>query len=266
MSIFRYPGGKTKLARVISAAASGKKYFAEPFVGGGSVFLHVLKHTDAHVLINDKDPLIFAFWSVVFGHSPDDFDALVERIRSTDITIETFNTLRSTTPESTVDMAYYALFFNRTTFSGIRTSGPIGGYAQGGKYTVDCRFNTERIIAEMKSLRADYRRVSVTGLDFADFIKTVPHDDCLIYADPPYYVKGPQLYPETMDDADHERLATSLHGRRFLLSYDAHPFIAALYEDWADIRDVALTYTMTGTGRKNNKVTEYLISSRDVQQ
>lgn len=260
MAIFRYPGGKTKLAPAIAAAARGYDFFAEPFAGGGSVFSRVLVDTNCVVLINDLDSLMGAFWTTVFGDD-DAFEQLAQRIMTTPIDMRMFNVMRSAVPQSQVERAYAALFFNRTTFSGIRTSGPIGGYTQSGKYTVDCRFNRERVLEDMRRIRQHRSRVHVYSEDFEVFLSRVPANG-FIYADPPYYVKGDALYPEKMTDADHERLARCLRGRDFLLSYDVHPRIHEMYESWADIGDVQLMYTMTGTNRKNQQQTEYLIRNK----
>lgn len=263
MSIFRYPGGKTKLSKRIADAARNYAIFAEPFAGGGSVFSRVLRDTSVPlVLINDADEWMFDFWSVIFDSDASQFDELVRTIEDTPVTIQTFLALRSTDPDTTVDKAFRALFFNRTTFSGIRTSGPIGGYTQHSKYTVDCRFNKPRIIKEMRELRSYRNRVHVSGFDFEAFFDTLPNSGTFVYADPPYYVKGDQLYPERMNDADHERLAACLRGKDYWLSYDAHPYIYDLYQNWADVTDVEMLYTIGGNGRKNSKMTEYLIKSR----
>lgn len=260
MAIFRYPGGKTKLAPAIAAEARDYAFFAEPFVGGGSVFSRVLTDTDCVVLINDLDPLMGAFWSIVFGDD-DAFEGLAHMVESTPISMDTFNHMRAHEPQSALERAFAALFFNRTTFSGIRTSGPIGGYAQSGKYTVDCRFNSARVLGDMRRIREYRSRVHVYSEDFEVFLSRVPADG-FVYADPPYYVKGDALYPEKMTDADHARLAQCLRERSFLLSYDVHPRILELYTPWAEVGDVQLLYTMTGSNRKNQKQTEYLIRNR----
>jgi len=58
--IFRYPGGKNKLLRIldpfIEKALEGKKSFHDVFAGGGSVLLHVArKHPKISLHANDAD-------------------------------------------------------------------------------------------------------------------------------------------------------------------------------------------------------------------
>ena len=69
-SPLRYPGGKGKLKTVMKhmLECSGKQggTFIEPFAGGAAVSLSLLlEGTVSHIVLNDKDKAIFAFWSSI---------------------------------------------------------------------------------------------------------------------------------------------------------------------------------------------------------
>lgn len=275
-SPLRYPGGKTKFAPRLARLTGPTDVLIEPFVGGGSVFIHYLENklitrpqslNQPSVVINDKDETIAAFWRVVFSS---EHELLIDIINTHPPSLELFYTLRASEPESLMDKAFYALFFNRTTFSGISTSGPIGGAAQ-GKYKVDCRYNAKKLSHTISELNRKYAKfVRVYNLDFEDFIKAVVNDDAygkntkkLIYADPPYYVKGDALYPVCMADTDHTRLRDVLSAvdANIVVSYDDHPFIRNLYTSSAfRILVTDMLYTISGTARSNQSARELLIS------
>ena len=54
----------------------------------------------------------------------------------------------------------------------------------------------------------------------------------LIYLDPPYYVKGRELYVNFFKDADHIALSQAVQQRdnlNWIITYDNHSFIHNLY-------------------------------------
>ena len=59
--------------------------------------------------------------------------------------MEQFYKLKEESTTDKLKCAYKAIFLNRTTFSGIFKSGPIGGKDQISKYPIDCRYNAIKI-------------------------------------------------------------------------------------------------------------------------
>lgn len=263
MSLFRYPGGKTKQAATIAAFSGPVGTIVEPFVGGGSIFLHFLKTGMAQkAIINDKDPNISAFWKTMFGSSEHEFDKLVALVRQP-VTLEHFNLLRKTPPLTLVDKAYYGLFFNRTTFSGISTAGPIGGQGQKSKWAVNCRYPTATLVREMTSIRNAYKgKVTVSSQDFGPFMALHRSDkNSLMYIDPPYYKKGSSLYPCQMPPADHIRLRDAVDNINvpFIVSYDTAPEVKKLYGAYT-IKEISPLYTINGVKTFNKQGKEYVIT------
>ena len=56
-------------------------------------------------------------------------------------------------------------------------------------------------------------------------------EEIFIYLDPPYYLKGADLYMNFYTKKDHEKLSKSVHKmkKRWMVSYDNHEFILNLY-------------------------------------
>ncbi|MGL5075707.1 MAG: DNA adenine methylase, partial [Waterburya sp.] len=71
ISPLRWAGGKSWLANDIKKYfdASGKKYFFEPFVGSGSVFLTVGAEKN---IIADNNPFLINFWRCLRERNPED--------------------------------------------------------------------------------------------------------------------------------------------------------------------------------------------------
>jgi DNA adenine methylase len=96
--------------------------------------------------------------------------------------------------------------------------------------------------------------------DFAECLARTPPDG-FAYLDPPYYLKGDELYVHGMPPAEHVRLADTLRAAAFdwVLSYDDHPEVRRLYGGWADIRSFEMTATIdtkrgAGRRRKNSEL------------
>lgn len=253
LSPFRYPGSKAKMLPILmehlDPMIRQHNKFVDVFVGGGSVLLEVAKkYPTATLYANDKDPFIYSFWQLVAGDGSklEDLFKLVEQ----PVTLELFYKLREASPKNDIERAYRAIFFNRTTFSGIANSGPIGGKEQKSKYTVDCRYNAKKL--KEKILQCNKLLVGRTTVDNEDFSL---YDQLCInptpaYLDPPYYIKGEALYNTFMKTEEHTLLAKILTNRQnWLLSYDDCPEIRELYKTKSVI-DLAARYSING--KKNN--------------
>lgn len=104
----------------------------------------------------------------------------------------------------------------------------------GGNPTVRFHNAVASIPAWMKRLRA----VRILNRDAFSILKNIPDaDGTVIYADPPYLVKGAE-YKHDFSDDDHRRLAEALCGfrrTRVVVSYYEHPDLASLYPGWTKV-------------------------------
>jgi len=273
-SFFRYPGGKSKLRGIIAkrlaeqAGHDGLEY-REPFVGGGSVGLKLLSDNTniTKLWINDKDIGIACLWtSVIRFH-----DEFKERVRSFKPSVEAFYELRHellavsampVDPARIIDLGIKKLAIHQISYSGLGTKsgGPLGGAEQKSEYTIDCRWSPNYICKNVDKLHALFAAIEVhgngcTNLDFADVIQDT---DCrsLLYLDPPYYVKGNDLYQHGFTVNDHQRLANALRNTEhaWVLSYDDCREVRQMYE-WANVESLQVNYSITaskeeGTGKR----------------
>ena len=269
-SPLRYPGGKALLTAYVSGVIEENflvgSTFYEPYAGGASVSLELLRlGFIADAVLVERDPLIYAFWWCVI-HETDALCSMIEKCR---VTIETWWDLQPTrlidnptACDFTVsELGFAGLFFNRTNFSGILGAGPIGGKEQSSEYKIDCRFNKEKIIRQIKAVATFSDRLSINFGDAIKFLQKnaeqVSNGFSFVYIDPPYYLQGKKLYRHSYSDGDHVALAEFIRkqGYPWVLSYDDHPRIRDLYSD-NEIQPIYLDYKV-----KSNRTAQELVIS-----
>ncbi|PLU99890.1 DNA methyltransferase [Pseudomonas plecoglossicida] len=241
-SPLRYPGGKARFAPFISEImrANGLDggHYLEPFAGGAGVALELLFDGHAeHVHINDLDPAVHAFWSA----ATKDPDGMLRLLRDTPINMEEWYRLRQVMldPEpglSIAEKGFATLFVNRTNRSGILKGGVIGGKAQTGVYKLDARFNKDMIASRLVRIGQHAEKITVHQEDAFSLLSRASSllpERSLIYLDPPYYVKGRDLYRNFYKHDDHLQIAQLLQSpgftRQWVVSYDSAPEICEMY-------------------------------------
>lgn len=265
MKIFRYPGGKSRLTDIIVKYLEphilATNVFHDVFVGGGSILSAVAQRfPDIKLYANDYDPNIGAFWKLIARGSDDQLAVFMKLLNRTP-TIKMFNRLRQKKPNSLVHKAYHAIFFNRCTFSGIATAGPIGGAQQLSKWTVDCRYNPQTLKREcLRAVDCMRGRLMVRSEHFSDYLKRYEKQKACFYLDPPYFKKGRELYPVHMQGEEHKQLAMILKKiKRWVLSYDQCEEIESLYK-FASIQTLAVAYSINGVKSKWANKNELIIN------
>lgn len=244
-SPLRYPGGKNKLSRFISAICEQNEidgHYVEPYAGGAAVALHLLLTNKVkHITINDFDVAIFAFWHSVLYET----DKLCSLIEEHPINLSTWKRCRKVLAtkhddSNLLELGYSTLFLNRTNYSGVLNAGVIGGKEQKGKYKIDCRFNRMEIIKKIRVIAERKSDITLENLDALELIKKVRKDrNTLFYFDPPYYLKGPSLYLNYYKHEDHQKVSREIQKikrARWIVSYDDTPQISELYENLPTIR------------------------------
>ena len=250
-SPLRYPGGKSKLTAYVLETMKlndleGAAY-VEPFAGGGAIAWYLLLNNHAgKVYINDLDPAIHAFWHCVLYKT----EELCELIQSTPVTMDEWYSQRETYREKNNDylrLGFATFFLNRTNRSGIIKAGVIGGLEQKGEYKLDCRFNKKRLIEKIVNIGARRDDIRLTNLDATQFIEEhIPDIEGMAFVniDPPYYVKGKELYQNFFEHDDHYRLFESIKRitHPWIVTYDDTPDISGIYAEYSP-ESFGLTYT-----------------------
>lgn len=242
-SPLRYPGGKGRLGPWLASVIEHNKLkggcYVEPYAGGAGAALYLLlqRHVD-RIVINDADRLIYAFWQSVVHESA----AFVEKIRETPITMESRIHFQSmiATPEdhSILDVGFATFFLNRTSRSGILSGGVLGGKKQSSQIKLDARYNTNNLVDRVLAIGAMRDQITVLGIDALTLLQNHScgfPQNTLIYLDPPYYVKGSQLYRNFYQHADHVEIANTVRQitQPVIITYDNAPEISKLYAGMA---------------------------------
>lgn len=271
MSFFRYPGGKKKLSNRIVSRINGILdadqsivEYREPFFGGGSIGLSLLGLNPCvdHVWINDIDIGLSSLWTSVLKYPED----LKKQVMFFIPSVEAFYSFKSSltipllvdSQSGIVDAGFKKLAIHQISYSGLGTKsgGPLGGQAQESKYKVDCRWSPTYICKKIDKLHLllANREIKTGGCSSFDFETLVNNEDAkaVIYLDPPYYIKGNDLYQCSFSEGDHLRLSKALQktSHKWLLSYDDCPEIRNLYS-WAKVEDLTVNYSITGSRSKN---------------
>lgn len=250
-SPLRYPGGKATLAsllgNIIKLNDLRGRAIAEPFAGGAGASIDLLYREEVpEIRINDADPAIHALWSSLIR----DNDSFLSMLRSTRINMAEWrrqrDVYRSKRQVSRLRRGFAAFYLNRTNRSGIiMDGGPIGGIRQKGPWKLNARFNKTELAARCRRLKEYGERIKASGDDGIEFIRKVDADKTLFFIDPPYFVKGPQLYLNGLDHNYHRALATQLKSQKddaWVLTYDDCPELHDLYAGWATVRPFRLRY------------------------
>lgn len=245
MSIFvsplRYPGGKLKVVDYIKRLYEANNLYdgtyIEPYAGGASVALSLLFSEYAHTIkINDIDRSIFAFWHSVLNET----EALCRLIRDTNVNMDVWQIQHEIQDRKNdvdlLELGFSTFFLNRTNRSGILSAGVIGGKNQTGNFKIDARYNKQNLIERIENI-ADYSdRIVLTNQDAVELLKSIkrPSKNMLCYLDPPYYIKGRDLYLNYYNDDNHRQIANVIksYKGKWIISYDSVPFIKDLYNDY----------------------------------
>lgn len=261
----RYPGGKGKLAsyvkRIIAQNQLLDGEYVEPFAGGSAIALELLFHQYvSRIHINDVSRPVYSFWRCVL----DQTEGLCRLIRDTPLTVEAWDAQKAVFQRqkdaSTLDLGFAMFFLNRTNRSGILNAGIIGGRDQTGPYKIDARYNANELIHRIESIAKLRSKITLTGMDAERFLRRGAQQwpaNTLIYSDPPYYVKGRDLYYDFYVHDDHVNIATvmqtAIKHQRWIVSYDDVPEIRDLYSDRQRV-----SYGIGYSARRNHKGAEVM--------
>jgi len=241
LSPLRYPGGKQVLSPLLSALIQENGLeectYVEPYAGGAGAALTLLfSERVAEVVLNDKDPRIYAFWTSVLNKT----DAFLEMLLKRPVTVAEWRRQKQIYEQpkrhSTLELGFATFFLNRTNRSGIIASGaPIGGHNQNGKWKINARFNRERLADRIEKIALFKKRIKLKNLDALQFMTAHlrrRHTNTFVYLDPPYFLQGHSLYLNHYRPQDHAVVASNirhLKGVHWVMTYDRTTEIERLY-------------------------------------
>lgn len=243
MGIIRRVGGKSKLQKEINLMIPNHEIYAEPFVGGGSIFLY--KSPAKINIINDLDEDIINIWKDVYDLSVDIYESM-KFIPNRELFKSYLN---KKSFDSNYDRLYRNLYLSKVSFSGNRLT--YGG----DKQCISTAKKIKNISLQLKNTS----NLEIYNEDYKTIIKKFDSKDTFFYLDPPYEIetmtnnwgyKNLNVTPQEICD-----LLKSIKGK-FILSYNKSETIKNIFKDFY-IENVITKYTL---GRGNNtKIKEELI-------
>lgn len=269
-SPLRYPGGKNRVAnyfkQIIKENSLYDGIYVEPYAGGASVALALLfNEYVSKIIINDMDKSIFAFWYSVLNRT----NELCKLIEKTPITVETWKEQKkiqkSKNKYGLLRLGFSTFFLNRTNRSGIINAGVIGGQQQLGEWKIDSRYNKEELIYRIKKIALYKDRIELHNCDAVYLIKKLKNilpDKSLFYLDPPYFLKGKELYLNYYNEDDHKKITNEINKlkkQKWIITYDDVQLIKQLYNSYRQVR-----YSLNYSVAKASKGKEVMIFSENM--
>ena len=266
-SPLRYPGGKNKTYQYVKYLVENNNIdtYIEPFCGGAAVALKLLLNNDVkRIMLNDFDRSIYAMWFSILH----DTEAFIKRVREAEFTIEEWDKQETQKNKENADLltlGFSTFYLNRTNRSGIIQAGPIGGRNQIGNYKMNCRYNTEVLVNKIELIAKNKNKIGLYNLDAIKFIKNNIRRTkrSLTFFDPPYFVKGKQLYTNFYEYIDHLELRDTIDkymgSHKWILTYDFHEEIQNMYSSFEHF-----PYQLNYSAGSSKKGIEYIFFSEEL--
>ncbi len=260
-SPLRYPGGKNRAVDLIASITPQYEAFREPFVGGGSVFIHQKQRfPNRKFWINDLYFDVFNFWD----KTQTDLEAVIEQINKWKLEFKDGKILHrylldNLSELSDLNKAAAFFIFNRLTFSGTTLSGGYSEQAFTGRFTPSS-------IDRLANMSAIMKDIKITNVDYEEVV-LAKGQNVFIFLDPPYFsATKSALYGKNGNlhkGFDHKRFAETMRHcpHNWLITYDDSPFIRELF-DFAHIQTWDLMYGMRNiNANSDQKGKELFISN-----
>jgi len=248
----RYPGGKSRaVAKMDPYFPDLRDYkeYREPFLGGGSVAIHVAKkYPHLNIWVNDLYQPLVNFWQQLQDRGDILKDTLVD-LKTSNNTPELAKELFLQSKEkvndqtlSAIDRAVHFYVVNKCSFSGLTESSSFSAQASSNNFTLR---GIEKLPGYSKIV-SDWK---ITNLTYEQLL--TDDKDTFTYLDPPYEI-GSNLYGRrgSMHKGfDHDTFAGDCD--RFighqLISYNSSQLIKERFTDW-NAAEFDLTYSMRSVG------------------
>ena len=251
----RYPGGKsracTKMGQFFPDLREYIEY-REPFLGGGSVAIHVTKlYPHLKITVNDLYEPLINFWSnlQMFGtelytelknlkiaHCNQDsarclFDVMKEAINDRE--------------KTDLDRAVAFYVVNKCSFSGLTESSSFSAQASDSNFSM-------RGIEKLPEYQEIISNWHINSYSYEHLLEYKPHDGLFMYLDPPYDIKD-NLYGKKgamHKSFDHDKFAEDCdqhNNIKMLISYNSDQLVKDRFKNW-NAGEFDLTYTMRSVG------------------
>ena len=266
----RYPGGKsracTKMDPFFPDLRNYKEY-REPFLGGGSVAIHITKkYPNLDIWVNDLYEPLYNFWRVL----QDDGNALYETLcdlkskhpdpvygpqelgyeyPAKKLFLESKNIVNDYT-KSNLSRASSFYIINKCSFSGLTESSSFSKQASVANFSL-------RGIQKLPGYTQIIQNWKITNWSYESLL--TDRKDVFMYLDPPYDIKD-NLYGNKgnmHNEFNHDDFASDCdrYVCNQLISYNSSNLVKERFDGW-NAGEFDLTYTMRSVG-------EYMREQKD---
>ena len=248
----RYPGGKSRACNKLDVYIPDLrdyKEYREPFLGGGSVAIHITKkYPNLDVWVNDLYEPLYNFWRVL----QDDGYALFKRLQelksrypdrgsAKGLFLEAKDVVNDyDQPNLFRACAFYVI--NKCSFSGLTESSSFSAQASDSNFSM-------RGIEKLPGYTQIIRNWKITNFSYEQLL--TDDKNVFTYLDPPYDIRS-NLYGRkgSMHNGfSHDGFAADCD--RFigpqLISYNSSQLVKDRFEGW-EVGEFDLTYTMRSVG------------------
>ena len=248
----RYPGGKSRACiKMDTYFPDLRNYdeFREPFLGGGSVAIHITKkYPSLDIWVNDLYEPLVNFWQQLQMFGPDLKNKLVD-LKSTHNNPASAKELFLASKEKINDqslpsldraVAFYVV--NKCSFSGLTESSSFSEQASNANFSM-------RGIEKLPEYSKIIEHWRITNYSY-DYLMD-GNKGAFMYLDPPYDIKD-NLYGHkgSMHKRfDHDKFAADCDANDMdqLVSYNSDQLVKDRFKNW-NAAEFDLTYTMRSVG------------------
>ena len=251
----RYPGGKSRACTKMDPYFPDlRNYveFREPFIGGGSVAIHISKkYPHLKIWVNDLYEPLVNFWQNLQMFGVELKDQLLD-LKSKHNDPDSARVLFTSSKElinssdcSPLDRAVAFYIVNKCSFSGLTESSSFSAQASNSNFSV-------RGIEKLPEYSSIISNWYINNYSYEYLMEKDTHDDLFIYLDPPYDIKD-NLYGRkgsTHKGFDHDRFAADCNKYshiHMMVSYNSDQLVKDRFKDWT-AAEFDLTYTMRSVG------------------
>jgi len=226
--------------------------FREPFLGGGSVAIHVSKlYPHLKITVNDLYEPLINFWMnlQMFG------DELTKELKGLKVTncnqdsarclfAEMKDVINDST-QSNLDRAVAFYVVNKCSFSGLTESSSFSAQASDSNFSM-------RGIEKLPEYSEIISHWHINSYSYEYCFRTDVHEGLFMYLDPPYDIKD-NLYGRkgSMHKSfDHDKFAADCdehNNINMLISYNSDQLVKDRFKNWS-ASEFKLTYTMRSVG------------------
>ena len=271
----RYPGGKSRACTKMDPYFPDlREYveFREPFLGGGSVALHVTKkYPHLKITVNDLYEPLVNFWITLqtFG---DELTKKLKDYKSThsdpvsakELFLESKEAINKTGLDS-IERAAAFYIVNKCSFSGLTESSSFSKQASISNFSM-------RGIEKLPEYSSLISHWHINAYSYEYLMENNMHDGIFMYLDPPYDIKD-NLYGKKgamHKGFDHDKFAADCdkYDIPMLISYNSDQLVKDRFKNW-NAAEFDLTYTMRSVGeymRDQKERKELLLFNYDMNK